>query len=258
MSRCWFSLDKRINTDPIHHQIGDDWVRVSSGKPGLASIFDNDVLLFIITQYMSALNRGVEPKDLGRRFQFTAYEYFAFVGKKHIGGRDYAELWKKLERLHHTFVETNIRTGKRKTQHSFNWLSEIEQRIEGGKHRGFEVSVPSWVHDSVINKKLVLTLDPGYFQLTSGVQRFLYLFGRKSAGNQIGGWTESLLSLHRKSGSKSSLYRFRVNLERAIKDGRILDYRIEPVDGDVKNGVSFCKDTPAKGLTNQEDSRVLL
>jgi len=47
---------------------------------------------------MSALNRGVEPKDLGRRFQFTAYEYFAFVGKKHIGGRDYAELWKKLER----------------------------------------------------------------------------------------------------------------------------------------------------------------
>lgn len=258
MARCWFALDKRIRTESIIHRSGDDWVSVSAGKKGLASIFDNDVLLFVISHYMDAINRGVAPKELGRRFQFTAYEYFVFVGKKHIGGRDYVELWKKLQRLQGTVVNTNIRTDNQTTQHAFNWLSEIKQIKEGNHHRGFEVVVPSWIHDSVVNKKLVLTLNPGYFQLTSGLQRFLYLFGRKSSGRQITGWTESVVSLHRKSSSRSPIHKFRSNLKRAIQSGHILDYKVRPVDGDIRYGVKFSLDREAIGTDNQRDSRVLL
>ena len=103
MARNWFSLAKQKRVEPIEHSFGDSWVKVT-GNPnhGIATIFDNDVLIFVIAQYMSAINNGMKT---GRRFQFTGYEFFKFVGKKRFGGKGYADLWKSLERLHNTFVE---------------------------------------------------------------------------------------------------------------------------------------------------------
>ena len=138
MARSWFSLAKQKRVEPIFHEFGDNWVKITGNpKLGIATIFDNDVLIFCIAQYMHAINNKMKT---GRRFQFTGYEYYKFVGKKRFGGKAYTDLWKSLERLHHTFVETNIRLDKGHRHHSFNWLSEIKQLHDGDRNRGYEVS----------------------------------------------------------------------------------------------------------------------
>ena len=99
MQRCWFNLSKKKRTIPIEHQSQNSWVKVSgSEKHGIATIFDNDILIFVIAQLMAAVNDG---RKTGQKFQFTGYEYFKFIGRKKIGGQAYFDIWKSLERLHH-------------------------------------------------------------------------------------------------------------------------------------------------------------
>ena len=86
MARNWFSLSKRKRIAPIEHSYQDNWVKITgSDKHGIATIFDNDVLIFVIAQYMSALNNGLKT---GRRFQFSGYEFFKFIGKEKYGGKE--------------------------------------------------------------------------------------------------------------------------------------------------------------------------
>jgi plasmid replication initiation protein len=200
-------------------------------KHGIATIFDNDVLIFVIAQYMNAINHGMKT---GRRFQFTGYEYRAFTGKKYHGGQAYKDLWASLQRLHNTFVETNIRLGGTTTTTSFNWLSEIKQIKDGAIHRGYELVLPEWVYESITNKKLVLTLDDDYFSIRGGLQRWLYLFARKTSGWQAGGWSESIESIYRKSASTGTLSEFKRKVKKIATDDSLLGYSVEVV-GDGSN-----------------------
>ena len=72
----------------------------------------------------------------------------------------------------YTFVETNIRLGDSARNHSFNWLSEIKQTVENGRHRGYEIVIPEWLYSSVVNDKLVLTIDTGYLDIKGGLERW--------------------------------------------------------------------------------------
>lgn len=244
MAWCWFSLSKQKRIEPIFHERGDNWVRITGNpKYGIATMFDNDVLLFVISNYMDAINQGVKPEDIGRRFQFTGYEFFRFIGKKKFSGKGYADLWKSLERLHHTFVETNIRQDDGTRHHSFNWLSEIKQTADGSSHRGYEVVIPEFIYDSVVRNKNVLTLDEGYFDIKGSLERWLYLFARKSSGWNVGGWAEGLQSIHRKSGSVSSYAEFQRSINKIIAKGSILGYTIEPMEYHRQKGISFLRDS---------------
>ena len=86
MARCWFNLAKQKRTEPIQHDFNDNWVKITGNpKYGIATIFDNDVLLFAIAQYMWAINHGLKT---GRRFQFTGYEFLSLSVKRSLAGRD--------------------------------------------------------------------------------------------------------------------------------------------------------------------------
>ena len=224
MSRCWWNLAKQKRTAPIEHTFGDSWVKVSGDpKYGIATIFDNDVLLFAISQLMYNLNHGMK---VGRKFGFTGYEFYEFTGKKRKSGKGYTDLWASLERLHHTYVETNIRQGNKKRHHSFVWLSDIKQTYDGKRHTGYEITLPEWLYESVVNDKFVLTLDDGYFDLRGGLERWLYLFARKSSGYSKDGWSESIESIYRKSGSRTTLKEFRRSIKRIFLKGDLLGYKI--------------------------------
>jgi len=215
MTHNWFSLSKQRRTEPIEHRFGDSWIKITGdSKLGIANIFDNDLILFVISSWIKKLNEGgtIEP-----RFYFTGYEYFTFLGKDRYGGTGYKDLWKAMERLHHTFVSTNIRQGNTARHHSFNWLSEIKQLKDGDTHRGYSVVMPDWIYDSVKNKKLILTLDEKYFNIRGGLERWLYLFARKSAGWQTTGWAEGLDSIYKKSGSKGTFTEFKRSINKLVK-----------------------------------------
>ena len=230
MQRCWFSLNTNLRTAPIKHKYTDgdgeeSWVEITgTAEAGIATIHDQDLIIYIIGQIMHSLNNGLET---GRRFQFTGYDYFHFVGKKNFGGKDYTELWKRLIRLQSTSILTNIRqAGNDRSNEAFSWLNEVKQTTDKdtGKHRGFEVVLPDWLYDSVIQKQMVLTLDDKYFKIRGGLERWLYLFARKASGHQTGGWTESIQSLHKKSGSTATLPVFKAQLKKIVQRNELLGY----------------------------------
>src|SRR3989442_15678967 len=57
-------------------------------------------------------------------------------------------------------------------------------------------------------RSLVLTIDPAYFRLTGGIERWLYRLVRKHGGRQPGGWQFEFQHLYRQSGSVARDYDF--------------------------------------------------
>ena len=256
MARCWFSLAKQKRIEPIEHSFNDSWVKITGNpKYGIATIFDNDVLIFVIAQYMAHLNNKNISQAPGRRFQFTGYEFWKFVGKKRFSGKGYTDLWSSLERLHHTFVETNIHLHKSRRHHSFNWLSEIKQVVEDDKHRGFEIVIPEWLYNSVVNEKMVLTLDDGYFDIKGGLERWLYLFARKTSGYNTGGWSESIYSIYQKSGSKGSFPEFSRSVRNILKKKSFLGYRVKELEYARQKGLHFERDSELLRLASAKRDR---
>src|SRR3546814_11789469 len=85
-----------------------------------------------------------------------------------------------------------------------------------GRIEGMEFVLPDWFYQGVLDRRLVLAIDPGYFRLTGGIERWLYRVARKHAGRQLHGWRFELRHLTATSASQS---RFRSDNRRCGKDG---------------------------------------
>jgi plasmid replication initiation protein len=255
MARSWFSLSKNKRTTDIYHEIGEDFIRVRGSKDfGIATVWDNDLLIFLISHLVTALNDG---RKVSRRIILSAYEYYLFTGRKRTSGTGYADLWKSMERLHHTFVETSIvrnekgEKGKTRTHQSFNWLSSIkrvEPAYRGGEANGtFEVVIAEWLFEAIENRKMVLAVDREYFQLKGGIDKWLYMFCRKSSGYQMNGWTESFESIYKKSASQMPRRSFTAKLRDIIEKQSIAGYTLEEVKKYNKDALQITR-TTAKQL----------
>ena len=84
-----------------------------------------------------------------------------------------------------------------------------------GRPLGLELILPDWFYAGVLDEALVLTIDRAYFDLTGGLERWLYRLVRKHGGRQDGGWSFDLKHLHAKSGSLSPLKHFTTTCERS-------------------------------------------
>ena len=228
MARAWFSLSKDKRTSPLEHRIKNNFVKITPHPDqGMATIWDYDVVLFIISHWMDEMNQGRKPP---RGIVFTPYEYFRWRGIK-ANGRNYERLRASLERLHTTQVETNIRQGRKATHHHFYWVQAWTEEIENDQVRGLLVEPPAWLHEAVVkHKKLTLTLDDDYFEITSGIERWLYLYVRKAAGTNVG-WKEKFRLIHEKSGSTGSFKKFTHTLRNIIEKQALPHYRLEEVEG---------------------------
>ena len=72
--------------------------------------------------------------------------------------------------------------------------NEWEELIDArGRCQGMEFVLPEWFYQGVLDRRLVLTIDPTYFGLTGGIERWLYRVARKHAGRQPDGWAFDIL-----------------------------------------------------------------
>jgi plasmid replication initiation protein len=199
MERPFFSLSKNKRTTPIEYEVGGNYICVTANeKYGIATIWDADILIWAASQITEALSRG---RKTSRFFRLSAYDLLTFI-RRGTSGRDYQELKATLDRLKSTSVVTNIRQGKRKERHHFSWLNEWKEITnDQGRSLGLEFILPDWLYDGIINQQLVLSIDPAYFDLTSGIERWLYRVVRKHGGRQKAGWSFTFRQLYEKSGS---------------------------------------------------------
>jgi plasmid replication initiation protein len=212
MERPFFSLSKSRRTKPILYRANDVEVQVF-GMPehGMATIWDADVLIWAASQIVRAENLGLASS---RFFRFTPYQLLRDVGRP-TGNRQYVLLKAALTRLQSTVIATTIRNGEHWRRRQFSWINEWEEMsTRSGRIEGMEFVLPDWFYSSVIDRSLVLTIDPAYFRLTGGLERWLYRVARKHAGHQRHGWVFEFAQLHAKSGSLARVSDFALDIRR--------------------------------------------
>ena len=78
----------------------------------------------------------------------------------------------------------------------------------------------------MLDDALVLTIDRAYFDLTGGLERWLYRLVRKHGGHQEDGWSFDFTYLHAKSGSLSPLKHFAYDMREIVRRERLPGYRL--------------------------------
>ncbi|MGS1093260.1 replication initiator protein A [Aquamicrobium terrae] len=262
MERPFFSLAKTPRTKPILYKAADIEVQVF-GMPehGMATIWDADVLIWAASQIVAAENDGLTTS---RFVRFTPYHLLRAIGRP-TGNHQYRLLKAALARLQSTVIATTIRNGPHWRRRQFSWINEWEEMMtRAGRVEGMEFVLPEWFYNSVIDRSLVLTIDPAYFRLTGGIERWLYRVARKHAGHQRHGWIFEVAHLHQKSGSLARPSDFALDLRRIAArqplpgyllqierdDGREL-LRIRPDNsstGTVDNPVNAIGTSGARGI----------
>ncbi len=224
MERPFFSLSKSRRTTPILYKTSDVEVQVF-GMPehGMATIWDADVLIWAASQIVAAENRGLKTSRLLR---FTPYQLLTAIGRA-TGATEYRLLKCALARLQSTVIATTIRNGEHWRRKQFSWINEwAEMKTRSGRNEGIECVLPEWFYRGVIDRSLVLTIDPEYFQLKGGIERWLYRIARKHAGRQADGWAFEIRHLHAKSGSLARFSDFALDIRRIAARQPLPGYRL--------------------------------
>lgn len=213
MTWPFFSLAKTRRVAPIDFRMGATWISVESvPEHGMATIWDADVLIWAASQLVSARDAG---RPTSRLMATTPHEILTFT-RRGTGKASYERLKAALDRLQSTTVATSIRQEHERRRHRFSWINEWRELSDGdGRALGIELILPDWFYAGVLDRALVLTIDRAYFDLTGGLERWLYRIVRKHGGRQEGGWSFDIPHLHLKSGVLSPLRRFAFEL-RAI------------------------------------------
>jgi plasmid replication initiation protein len=189
----------------------------------MATIWDADVLIWAASQIVRAANLGLATS---RFFRFTPYQLLRGVGRP-TGNQQYCLLKAALARLQSTVIATTIRNGEHWRRRQFSWINEWEEMsTRAGRVEGMEFVLPDWFYSSVIDRSLVLTIDPAYFRLTGGIERWLYRVARKHAGRQWHGWVFEFAHLHAKSGSLARVSDFALDIRRIAARQRLPGYRL--------------------------------
>ena len=224
MERPFFSLMKGKRLVPILYEAGDVKVEVHAMlEHGMATIWDADVLIWAASQLVEAQNLGYPTS---RFLRFTPYQLLIATGRQ-TGARDYKLLRAALARLQSTVIATSIRNGEQWRRHQFSWINEWgECGPKNGRSEGMEIVLPDWFYRSVMDRSLVLAIDPAYFQLTGGIERWLYRIARKHAGHQPGGWMFEIAHLHEKSGSLVRASDFALQIRRIAYCQPLPGYRL--------------------------------
>jgi plasmid replication initiation protein len=210
MAYPFFSLAKTHRTTPIDFRMNEIAIRVEAvPEHGMATIWDADVLIWAASQIVEARDAGLRTSRL---MVTTPREILTFT-RRGTGARDYHRLKAALDRLQSTTVATSLRQTTERRMHRFSWINEWTERADAhGTADGIELIMPDWFYRAVLDDALVLAIDPAYFDLTGGLERWLYRLVRKHAGRQRGGWRFDFRHLHTKSASLSPFKRFAFEL----------------------------------------------
>jgi plasmid replication initiation protein len=195
MESPFFSLAKAKRLAPILYQAGGTQVQVYAvPEHGLATIWDADVLIWGASQILATQDRRLATS---RFFRFTPYRLLVAIGRA-TGNREYQLLKGALTRLQSTV--TTIRHGEHWRRQQFSWINGWEELTICSDHcEGMEFVLLEWFYQGVLDRRLVLAIDPAYFALSGGIERWLYRVARKHAGRQIGSWRFDIRHRHAKS-----------------------------------------------------------
>ncbi len=228
MERPFFSLSKRKRLKPIDYVSPDGKITVhvsANSEYGLATIYDLDILIYCASVLMEHKRRG--SNEIPQTLHVVPYDMLKTL-KRDVGGRAYELLGNTLDRLQSTTVKTNIRSGDA-VETTFSWIDSYSQiRDRSGQIRGMRITLAKWFYDGVLMEGGVLAIDPAYFSMTGGRERWLYRVARKHAGGAgADGFAISMPTLFEKSGAEGDYRRFKFEMAKIAKENSLPGYSLE-------------------------------
>lgn len=223
-----FSLATRPDRRVLTYAHNGIDIEVTPSVRGLATIHDKDILIFCISQLMSALNA---QRLISRTLQIKAYDLLVATNRD-TSGDAYRRLREAFERLAGTRITTNLTTGGQEITRGFGLIEswEIVRRERGGRMVSVSITLSEWLFDAVLSQS-VLTLSRDYFRLRKPLERRIYEIARKHCGRQPR-WVISVDLLLKKSGSASPRRVFRKMLRDIIAANHLPDYEMSELPGD--------------------------
>jgi plasmid replication initiation protein len=258
-----FALGKNARTGVITYELKDCLITIEGGaEVGLATVFDYDIFLSMVSalaeevrRYRVAEEKGLRPTMPPKTYRPSAAHLLKF-GRRSDGGRQYQEIEAALRRLAKTSITiTNLAGGKRRQVDTRPLISEysVVSKTNTGNVDEIEIRIPDWVYLSIVraDKALpLLTLNPDYFLISSGLGRFIYRLARKAAGKDEARYTAQ--DLHKRSGSPQEFRFFLRDLKEFVKRTHAFpmpDYDLALTEG--KNGsVLVMQRRPAEPTTS--------
>jgi plasmid replication initiation protein len=199
-----------------------------SQVPGRATIHDKDILIFLTSALVAAINHG-ESMPASRRVRFTAHHFFQATGKD-CSKDGYERLKAALERLTRTYVRIHYRDRKvtlwKQKDEGFNlvsyWSAVTDEKDERMSAIVVDLSEPL---ADAITQRAVLTLHPDYFKIRQPLAKRLYELARKHCGKQ-GAWKVGLDTLQHACGSTRDLRNFRGDVKKIIEGDAVPGYKL--------------------------------
>jgi plasmid replication initiation protein len=231
MERPFFSISKQKRLKPIEYISPDKSVYVNvypHQQFGMATIWDADILIWAATKMIEMKRRGIN--DISRTLNFMPHELLKAIGRP-TGGEQYKRLRDSLDRLQSTAIRTNIRAEKAKRkERQFSWIEGYSDLVdeETNTSRGMFLTVSEWFYEGVLMDGGVLSIDPIYFSITGGRERWLYRVARKHAGGAgKEGFTISLPTLFEKSGAEGTYRRFKFEVAKIAKENDLPGFDLQ-------------------------------
>jgi len=233
MEHPFYALSKKPDTAIRRYEHEGKWLEVVPSVKGQATIYDKDILIYVVSQIMHKLNRG---EQVERRLRFNPRDLLIFVNRG-TGGKDYGAFCEAIDRLMGTVIKTNISTAVADNalplgdEERLGWFHLIEKAhiqrkngAEDGRIMWAEIEISEWIFNS-IRRKSVLTLHRDYFRLRKPIERRVYEIARKMCGSQTS-FEIGLNKLLKRTGARTELKRFRHTLKEIATHNHLPDYLV--------------------------------
>lgn len=229
----------RVN--PIVYESEDKTQKVViSGHRGhfIASIYDWDIILVVAGKIQEILNSSSDIPP--RKITIPRHELLKALHKQD-GKKEHKDLEKSLDRLQLTGISTTINNKDFRHRAGFGFLESwgYLERKNNRETKIVKVTLSEWLYELCCSQGNLLKSSISYFDMTSGLKKFLYRTARKHAGNNKEGWTFSIENLYEKSGSERDLRKFKSDLKSVVIDNDIPDYSMEWIEKSAQTLVAF-------------------
>ena len=226
----------RVN--PIIYESEDKTQKVEiSGHRGhfIASIYDWDIILVVAGKIQEILNSSSDIPS--KKIIIPRHELLKALHKQD-GKKQQKDLEKSLSRLQLTGINTTVNNKDYRHRAGFGFIESwgYLERKNNREIKIIHITLSEWLYELCCAQGSLLKSGRSYFELTSGLKRFLYRTARKHAGSNRDGWEFTIKKLYEKSGSEQEFKKFKSDLKYAVKDNNIPDYSMEWIE---KNGKSL-------------------
>jgi plasmid replication initiation protein len=192
----FFTLTHTRRGVPIYYRSEDLRISVdASAWQGLATIWDADVLIWAASQIINAREARTATS---RVLAAHPSDILTFMGRgTSISDED--QLRGALARLQATSVAISICRIEGWREHQYSWISEWKEHTDSrGRSSRIVFMLTDWSYLGLLDSKLSLAVNPLYFTIKGGLDRWLYrlMYSSEPHGGQF-----EFLHLHGRSGT---------------------------------------------------------